>query len=52
MDEILERIKTMSYDELDRLYIAIGCRVAKLDKYEDMSRAELEDWADDNNDEY
>lgn len=28
-----------------------GWRIAKLDKYEDMCRAEIEDWSEDNDDE-
>lgn len=50
MDAILEQIKHMNYDELYRLQDAIGWRMAKLDKYEDMRRAEIEDWSEDNDD--
>jgi hypothetical protein len=43
LEKILEKIKKMRYDELERLSVAIGCRIAKLDKYEDMRREALED---------
>ena len=51
MEAILEQIKFMNYDELYKLQDAIGWRMAKLDKYEDICRAEIEDWSEDNDDE-
>jgi hypothetical protein len=44
MDEILEQIKHMNYDELYRLQDAIGWRMAKLDKYDDIDRQEREEY--------
>lgn len=52
MEEILEQIKSMGYAELGILQDEISKRIAKLDKYDDMRQAELEDWGRDNNDEY
>jgi hypothetical protein len=44
MEAILEQIKFMNYDELYRLQDAIGWRMAKLDKYDDIDRQEREEY--------
>jgi hypothetical protein len=43
IEQIIREIRQMDYQDLGRIQYELDCRVALLDKYEDMRRAELED---------
>lgn len=43
IEQIIREIRQMDYQDLGRIRYELDCRVAWLDKYEDMRRAELED---------